>query len=158
MSIVSGFLRIVKGEPVYKPDDVTIEEKQATAETTPNVSLTDVVPVVRISGVRSSMNGTYTEVRGGLQNESHDEVGIESIDLLGKLSPLNLPVAAGTMAPAVLLFSGETPNMAYVNKATLAYHGQHGSFRAYYTVEVRLQADGKPAVTKLELQLPIRKG
>jgi len=158
MGILEGLARFMRGEPIYKDEDVTIEEKQAAAAMTPAASVEDVAPIVRIDNVRSSIVDDYLEVRGDLHNVAKKEVRLEKLEVLGKVKEANASLAAGKTAENITLFAGEAPVTDRVDTAKLTYRPSGGeSFVANYAIESRQEADGRQSITGFSLQLPVHK-
>lgn len=156
MGILEGLARFITGKPIYKDEDVTVEERQTVATMTPDMPVEDVVPIVRIDNVRSSVDDDYLEVHGDIHNDSKKEVELEKIEILGKVGEQNARLAAGKTVQNVRLFAGEAPDIDRVDTVILTYRAAgDGSFQAKYTVESRQEVDGRRSITGISLQLPV---
>ncbi|HEX7368321.1 MAG TPA: hypothetical protein VF261_01540 [Candidatus Saccharimonadales bacterium] len=147
--------RFLSDEPIFKPEDVSTEEKQLTAATTPDVEVGDVVPIMRIDHAESATEDGYSNVYAHIHNESSETVTLQSIGILGVTRELGMRLP-GKESQRVLLFVGVQPPETATMEAELRYKtGDNTVLAAHYRVHGESKG-GEVLISEFELQIPIR--
>lgn len=158
MDVPDELARLVKGEPIFKADDVTAEEKQISAQVTPGKSPEEVLPTVRVENVQSETKTLQTLLRADLHNESDEAVLVETVQLMGVTGKLDLQLSSSQTQPRLLLYSGASVKTPQIDDMVLVYRTRKGEkFQAFYKVSTYQEDDGRLNITELKLQFPIQR-
>lgn len=158
MGMLEKVIRFVRGELLYKPDDISVEEKQYSATVTPGSDPAEAVPLVAINNVTSLVTNQGVEVRGNLQNTSGEMLQLQQIELLGQTCKLDFTLKAKEVKHAVRLYLGNAITSSSVGEAILKYRlpKQGMTFSGTYEPEVGMLDDSHLGMFDLKLQLPIK--
>lgn len=159
MGFADKFVRFVRGEPLYQPGDISTEEQQQNAITTPGSVPEAVVPVVTFFNVVSKVTGNGVEVRADVQNGSDETLQLQQLELLGQTVNLQLPIMPKEVKRYVMLYAGNAITSSYVGNAVLRYRTstQDTLYSAIYEPEVRMVDQSRLGIFDLKLQMPINK-
>lgn len=153
MGVGAKVSRFLKGEPVYKPEDVSIEEQQGVANAAPNAEVKDVVPLLRVEKTECTSDETHLDVYGHVHNESEEAVTLEEIHLLDMTRQLDKKLSADD-SKRLRLYVGPRPNHLSASEAIIKYRTSDKAYSAHYKIHTGHE-EGKHIITALELQLPI---
>lgn len=158
MGILDKTLRFVRGEPLYKPDDISVEERQRNATVTTGSNPREVVPVVIINNVTSAVTDNGVVVRGNLQNNSSETLQVQQIELLGQTVRLDFILMTKEVKQAVRLYAGNAITSSSVGEAILKYRTPRRdvTYQGTYEPEVGMLDESHLGMFDFRLQLPIR--
>lgn len=159
MGFADKLVRFVRGEPLYQPGDVSAEERQQNAITTPGSAPEQVVPLVAFINVVSKVTANGVEVRADVQNESDETLQLQRLDLLGRALNLQLIIMPKEVKRYVMVYSGNAITSSYVGNAVLSYRisTQDLLYSAIYEPEVRMVDQSRLGIFDFKLQLPVNK-
>lgn len=113
-------------------------------------------PVTSITNVKSDIHEQYYELWVTIKNQSHRDIKLDKITLLGTRFELNYPLSAGEQR-VFRAYRGNRLYHDHYKKAELYYHdvptGDY--FRADHVVHYRYHSDGMYEIVGLDLFLPI---
>lgn len=157
MGFADKFVRFVRGEPLYQPEDISAEEQQQTAAVTPGASPSAVVPIVTIKNIKNMATNAGMQVYATLQNESGETVQLHEIEVLGKTIKLELPLMAKEAKQDIVVYAGAAITSSNVGSAVLRYrtYQQDTPYKAIYALEARNVDVGRLGITDFQLQLPV---
>jgi len=157
MGFADKFVRFIRGEPLYQPDDVTAEEKQQNAAVTPGSSPLDVVPIVIIKNVMTEATEHGMRVHATLENQANDTLKLSEMQLLGISTKLNVMLSAKEVKQDVVLYAGQAIANSNVGEAILRYRTlkSDAPYKATYIIGARMVDVGRLGITDFNLQLPV---
>jgi hypothetical protein len=157
MGMLDKARRFVRGEPLYKPDDISAEEQQYNATVSPGTDPSGVIPVVIINNVTSAVTTNGVEVRANLQNDSGETLQLQQIELLGQTIRLDFILMANEVKQAVRLYVGNAITSSSVGEAILKYRTpkRDVTYSGVYDPEVGMLDDSHLGMFEFRLQLPV---
>lgn len=158
MGMLDKARRFMRGDPLYRPDDISAEEQQYSAAVTPGTNPTDIVPVVTINNVTSAVTPNGVEVRANLQNDSGETLQLQQIELLGQIIRLDFILMAKEVKQAVRLYAGTAITSSSVGEAILKYRmpRKDVTYSGVYEPEVGMLDNSHLGMFDLRLQLPVQ--
>lgn len=157
MSMLDKARRFVRGEPLYKPEDISAEEQQHNAAVSPGTDPSAIIPVVTINHVTSAVTNSGVVVRANLQNESGETLQLQQIELLGQTIRLDFILMAKEVKQAVKLYAGNAITSSSVGEAILRYRTPRRdvTYSGTYEPEVGMLDNSHLGMYEFRLQLPV---
>lgn len=157
MGMLDKARRFVRGEPLFKPDDISAEEQQHNAAVSPGTKPSDIIPVVTINNVTSAVTADGVEVRANLQNDSGETLQLQQIELLDQTIRLDFILMAKEVKQAVRLYVGNAITSSSVGEAVLKYRTpkRDVTYSGVYDPEVGMLDDSHLGMFEFRLQLPV---
>lgn len=157
MGFADKFVRFMRGDPLYQPDDVTVEEQQQSAAVTPGSSPEAVVPVVTINRLRNEATSGGVRVWATFQNDSGETLQLHELELLGRTIKLELILMPKGIKQDVLVYDGGALTDSNAGNAVLQYrtYQQDTLYKAVYEPQCKTVDVGLMGITEFSLQLPV---
>jgi len=159
MGFLSGLGKVLKGEPVFDPNQQPADGTQPAPAPIAGMSqvvpqMQKVIPVVMIGRIECPVNGQNMDVYGDIHNGSSVPVMLDRVSLLGAVHQLDTTLKPGE-SRQFLLYRGATLRSQPSGYAEVQYRTEAGDyFSARHTIRVHQGPEGF-IVHELELTMPI---
>lgn len=161
MGFFEALSRIIKGEPVFQPEDgkatSSIQPLSAQPEPVPVAPGPKVYPHIVVEDCECEADDRHMDCEVEIQNESDVQLDIDMVRLLGASRDMGTFLRPGE-ARKFKVYSGPTPRGAADNRCTIAFRTHPGGdhFTADFLLEFKKLPDSTGYVISRFRSLSVR--
>lgn len=164
-SFFKGFMKLVKGEPVFTSGDQNsgqVAEAQTVPQPAPakpsrhDAHGRKIIPLVTVAQIKVKLHGDDMEIEAELANHSELQIELDKIKLLGSTRELDSFLRPGQEREYVI-YEGKRLNHTSYQYAELHYKDPTGDyFSAIHFVEFQQEPDRTYSVRRMRFLPPIK--